>query len=218
MLLRWLHPEFGLIPPGDFIPVVESSGLIVDVGEWVLTEVARQLVEWRKAGYELLPVAVNISGFHLHDESLSLFIKALAHQYQLNPSLLEVEITENALTGDTDSSIATMTELKKLGIKLSVDDFGTGYSSLSYLKKFPIDVLKIDRSFINECAYNPDDAAICMAIISLAKSLGLKIVAEGVESLEQLEFIQQQGCDIYQGYLYSRPLPASDVEVLLRRG
>ncbi|WP_020162237.1 ammonium transporter [Cycloclasticus pugetii] len=216
-LLRWLHPEFGLIPPGDFIPVVESSGLIVDVGEWVLTEVARQLVEWRKAGYELLPVAVNISGFHLHDESLSLFIKALAHQYQLNPSLLEVEITENALTGDTDSSIATMTELKKLGIKLSVDDFGTGYSSLSYLKKFPIDVLKIDRSFINECAYNPDDAAICMAIISLAKSLGLKIVAEGVESLEQLEFIQQQGCDIYQGYLYSRPLPASDVEVLLKR-
>ncbi|MBV1952247.1 MAG: EAL domain-containing protein, partial [Cycloclasticus sp.] len=216
-LLRWLHPESGLISPADFIPVIESSKLIVDVGEWVLTEVARQLVAWRKAGYELLPVAVNISGFHLHDESLSSFIKELARQYELDPGLLEVEITENALTGDTDSSIATMKKLKKLDIKLSVDDFGTGYSSLSYLKKFPIDVLKIDRSFINECAHNPDDAAICMAIISLAKSLGLKIVAEGVETLEQLDFIQQQGCDVYQGYLYSRPLPAGDVEALLKK-
>ena len=216
-LLRWLHPESGLISPADFIPVVESSGLIVDVGEWVLTEVARQLVAWRKAGYELLPVAVNISGFHLHDKSLSHFIKKLTQEHELNPGLLEVEITENALTGDTDNSIATMKKLKELDIKLSVDDFGTGYSSLSYLKKFPIDVLKIDRSFINECAHNPDDAAICMAIISLAKSLGLKIVAEGVETLEQLDFIQQQGCDVYQGYLYSRPLSAGDVEVLLKK-
>jgi len=179
--------------------------------------VAQQLVEWREAGYDLLPVAVNISGFHLHDESLSLFIKKLAQQYELNPSLLEVEITENALTGDTDSSIATMTRLKKLDVKLSVDDFGTGYSSLSYLKKFPIDVLKIDGSFINECAHNPDDAAICMAIISLGKSLGLQIVAEGVETLEQLEFLRQHGCDVYQGYFYSRPLPADDVEILLNR-
>jgi len=217
-LLRWLHPEYGMVSPADFIPVIESSRLIIEVGEWVLTEVARQQVAWRKAGYELLPIAVNISGFHLHDESLQPFIEELAQQYELNPELFEVEITENALTGDTDSSIATMKKLKELDIKLSVDDFGTGYSSLSYLKKFPIDILKIDRSFINECAYNPDDAAICVAIISLAKSLGLKIVAEGVETQEQLEFIQQQGCDIYQGYLFSRPLPADDVEILLRKG
>jgi len=216
-LLRWSHPESGLISPADFIPVIESSGLIIDVGEWVLTEVARQLVEWREAGYDLLPVAVNISGFHLHDKSLSHFIKKLTQEHGLNPRLLEVEITENALTGDTDSSIATMKKLKELDIKLSVDDFGTGYSSLSYLKKFPIDVLKIDGSFINECAHNPDDAAICMAIISLGKSLGLQIVAEGVETLEQLDFLRQQGCDIYQGYLYSRPLPANDVETVLKR-
>ncbi len=216
-LLRWSHPESGLISPEDFIPVIESSGLIIDVGEWVLTEVARQLVVWREAGYDLLPVAVNISGFHLHDESLPSFIKGLAQQYELNPSLLEVEITENALTGDTDSSIATMTRLKKLDVKLSVDDFGTGYSSLSYLKKFPIDVLKIDGSFVNECAHNTDDGAICMAIISLAKNLGLQIVAEGVETSEQLEFLRQQGCDVYQGYLYSRPLAAADIETLLNR-
>jgi len=216
-LLRWLHPEYGMVSPADFIPVIESSRLIIEVGEWVLTEVARQLVAWRNAGYELLPIAVNISGFHLHDESLQPFIEELAQQYELNSELFEVEITENALTGDSDSSIATMKKLKQLDIKLSVDDFGTGYSSLSYLKKFPIDVLKIDRSFINECAYNPDDAAICVAIISLAQSLGLKIVAEGVETQEQLDFIRQQGCDIYQGYLFSRPLPAGDVEVLLRK-
>jgi len=216
-LLRWMHPTYGMVSPADFIPVIESSRLIIEVGEWVLTDVARQLVSWRNAGYELLPIAVNISGFHLHDESLQPFIAALAQQHELKPELFEVEITENALTGDTDSSIATMKKLKELDIKLSVDDFGTGYSSLSYLKKFPIDVLKIDRSFINECAYNPDDAAICIAIISLAKSLGLKIVAEGIETQEQLDFIQQQGCDIYQGYLFSRPLPADDVEVLLRK-
>jgi len=216
-LLRWLHPKYGMVSPADFIPVIESSKLIVDVGEWVLTEVARQLVLWRNAGYELLPIAVNISGFHLHDESLHPFIKDLALQYDLDPCLLEIEITENALTGDTASSISTMKKLKELDIKLSVDDFGTGYSSLSYLKKFPIDVLKIDRSFINECADNADDAAICIAIISLAKILGLKIVAEGVETLEQLGFVRQHGCDIYQGYLYSRPLPATEALAVLQK-
>lgn len=216
-LLRWLHPKYGMVSPADFIPVIESSRLIIEVGEWVLTEVARQLVAWRNAGYELLPIAVNISGFHLHDESLEPFIKDLAQQYNLSPELLEIEITENALTGNTVSSVSTMKKLKELDIKLSVDDFGTGYSSLSYLKKFPIDVLKIDRTFINECAYNPDDAAICVAIISLAKSLGLKIVAEGIETPEQLDFVQQHGCDIYQGYLYSRPLPAADVEIILQK-
>jgi len=165
----------------------------------------------------LLPIAVNLSGFHLHDESLKPFIVGLSKQYGLSADLLEVEITENALAGNTDASIVIMQQLKQLGIKLSVDDFGTGYSSLSYLKKFPIDVLKIDRSFINECADNADDAAICLAIISLAKNLGLSIVAEGVETQEQLEFLQEHDCDSYQGYLYSRPLLADDAEGLLSR-
>ncbi|MEY8241047.1 MAG: ammonium transporter [Cycloclasticus sp.] len=216
-LLRWRHPKYGLIPPADFIPIIESSVLIVEVGEWVLTEVARQLVAWRDAGYALLPIAVNLSGFHLHDESLKPFIVGLSKDYGLSTDLLEVEITENALTGDTEASIVIMQQLKQLGIRLSVDDFGTGYSSLSYLKRFPIDVLKIDRSFINECADNADDAAICLAIISLAKNLGLSIVAEGVETQEQLEFLQEHDCDSYQGYLYSRPLPADEVEGLLLR-
>lgn len=207
-LVRWMHPKYGMISPADFIPIIEESGLIVEVGEWVLAEVARQMVSWRGDGFNLVPIAVNISGFHLHDESLQPFIVDLAKQYQLDMGMLEIEITENALTGDSDSSISTMAKLKGSNIKLAVDDFGTGYSSLSYLKKFPIDVLKIDRSFINECAGNPDDAAICVAITSLAKSLNLKIVAEGVETQQQLEFLRGLDCDTYQGFLYSRPLPA----------
>ena len=203
---------------GNFIPVIEKSSLIIDVGEWVLSETCRQLAEWRQQGLTLLPIAVNISGRHLHHKSLVPFIKKITQQYDIRLDLLEIEITEGVLTGDTEQSITAMKALKATNIKLAIDDFGTGYSSLSYLKKFPIDILKIDRLFISECDSNRDDAAICVAIITLAKSLGLRVVAEGVETAEQLAFLKQHECDVYQGYYYSRPLDAEKIPTLLMQG
>ena len=217
-LIRWQHPEYGLISPADFIPLIDESNLIIEIGEWVLTEVVLQLVKWRRNGYELVPVAVNISGHHMHDPSLVSFVKEITEQYDIPCELIEMEITEGVLTGDTEESISAMAALNEIKIKLSIDDFGTGYSSLSYLKKFPIHILKIDRAFINECATNSDDAAICKAIITLSKSLGLQVVAEGVETEEQLLFLNQQGCDFYQGYYYSRPLNSDQIPSILGQG
>ena len=216
-LIRWQHPEYGFISPGDFIPVIDDSSLINDVGEWVITEVVRQLVEWRKQGYRLLPVAVNISGNHLHSPSLVPFINRITDTHNIAGSLIEVEITEGVLTGNTEQSIAALKALKSTHIKLAIDDFGTGYSSLSYLKKFPVNVLKIDRTFIIECASNSADAAICKTIITLAKSLGLQIVAEGVETAEQLRFLKQHDCDLHQGYYFSRPVAAEFIPALLQQ-
>jgi Amt family ammonium transporter len=214
-LLRWHHPEHGLISPADFIPIIEGTKLVIDVGEWVMTEVMQQLVLWRREGLSLLPIAINISGHHLHDSSLVPTVQRLLDEYDINPDLIEVEITESCLTGNTEQSIAALLALKSTDIKLAIDDFGTGYSSLSYLKKFPIDILKIDRAFIIECNSNKEDAAICIAIITLAKSLGLKIVAEGVETYEQLKFLKQYDCDVYQGYYFSRPLGVQSIALLL---
>jgi Amt family ammonium transporter len=210
-LLRWHHPEDGLIPPNDFIPVIEGSGLIIQVGEWVIERAIKQLSEWRAEGLPLLPVAVNISGHHLHSGTLPDFVSKTTAQYQIPGELIELEITEGVLTGNTEESIAALQALKKEHIRLAVDDFGTGYSSLSYLKKFPVDVLKIDRAFIRECDVNREDAAICKAIITLGKSLGLDIIAEGVETRSQLEFLKKHQCEVFQGYLHSRPLPADEV-------
>lgn len=215
-LLRWQHPKLGLIPPAEFIPIIEKSELIIDVGEWVLTQTLKQLVEWRAQGLPLLPVAVNISGRHLHDPSLVKFIKQLTQKHDIPASLLQIEITEGVLTGDTEQSMLAMNALKETSIKLAIDDFGTGYSSLRYLKKFPIDILKIDRAFINECDTNSDDAAICLAIITLAKNLGLQIVAEGVETGQQLAYLNKHHCDQYQGYYFSRPLAAKHISTLLQ--
>tara|TARA_R110001606_G_scaffold395190_2_gene566949 strand:- start:24562 stop:27597 length:3036 start_codon:yes stop_codon:yes gene_type:complete len=217
-LLRWQHPEHGLISPADFIPMIEGTKLIIDVGEWVMTEVMRQLASWRREGLDLLPIAVNISGHHLHDDSLVPSVLRLLDEYDINPDMIEVEITESCLTGNTEQSIAALWALKGTKIKLAIDDFGTGYSSLSYLKKFPIDILKIDRAFVVECDSNKEDAAICIAIITLAKSLGLKIVAEGVETYEQLSFLKQYDCDVYQGYYFSRPIGIENISSLLQQG
>jgi Amt family ammonium transporter len=217
-LLRWLHPEYGVIAPGDFIPVIEESNLIIDIGEWVIETVVRQLADWREQGEPLLPIAVNISGHHLHSQTLVPLVQKLTSKFDINGDLLEFEITEGVLTGNTEESIAAMSALKKTGIRLSIDDFGTGYSSLSYLKKFPVDILKIDQIFISECDTNREDAAICKAIITLAKSLGLHIIAEGVETEQQLAFLKQNDCDIYQGYYYSRPLAAEYIPTLLQQG
>ncbi len=216
-LIRWQHPEHGSIAPSDFIPVVEQSNLIIALGEWVLTKTVKQLVEWRSKGLPLLPIAVNISGRHLHDPSLVTFVSSLIKKYEISPELIEIEITEGVLTGNTEQSIEAMNSLKKTDIKLSIDDFGTGYSSLSYLKKFPIDILKIDRTFINECDTNKDDAAICLAIVTLAKNLGLQIVAEGVETEQQLEYLNQLDCNVYQGFYFSMPLNPNHIPSLLQQ-
>lgn len=217
-LLRWKHPEFGYIPPSEFIPVIEGGSLIIDVGEWVLSTVVQQLATWRLQGQTLLPVAINISGHHLHAKSLVPFIQDLIAEHDIQPELIEVEITEGAITGNTSESIASMAALKAINIKLAVDDFGTGYSSLSYLKKFPVDILKIDRAFVSECDSNKEDAAICIAIITLAKSLGLQTVAEGVETAEQLAFLKKYDCDVYQGFYFSHPLELEHIPVLLEQG
>ncbi len=217
-LLRWKHPEYGNIAPNEFIPVIEGSSLIIDVGEWVISTVIEQLATWRQQGQTLLPIAINISGHHLHAKSLVPFIQSLLLQHDIQPELIEVEITEGAITGNTEESIASMAALKSINIKLSVDDFGTGYSSLSYLKKFPVDILKIDRTFVSECNSNKEDAAICIAIITLAKSLGLQTVAEGVETAEQLAFLKKYDCDVYQGFYFSHPLSDEHIPVLLHQG
>lgn len=216
-LLRWNHPENGRVMPDDFIPIIDGSNFIVEVGEWVIEEAFRQLAQWRRSGLSLLPVAINISGRHLHSPSLVPFIEAMAEKYDIPASLLEIEITEGVLVENTEASISALSALKKLGMKLAIDDFGTGYSSLSYLKRFPINVLKIDRAFISECASNHEDSAICTAIIAVAKTIGLSTVAEGVEEEDQLHFLREQGCDTYQGYLFSPAVSAEKVEQLLRK-
>ncbi len=214
-LLRWQHPEYGLIPPGDFIPIIDEDNLVIEIGEWVLNEVCRQLAEWQQQGLPVLPVAVNISGHHLHSPSLLPCLKQTLNAHAIESELIELEITEGVLTSNTEHSIAVMSALKTFGIKLSVDDFGTGYSSLSYLKNFPIDILKIDQTFVRDAASNIEDGAICKAIINLAKSLDLQIIAEGVETQEQLAFLKQHDCHSYQGYLFNRPLPAEDIPSVL---
>lgn len=214
-LVRWQHPEQGLIMPSDFIPMVDETDVIIDLGEWVIKSVVKQLATWRAEGATLLPVAINISGHHLHSASLPPFVEQLLVDYDLSGELLEFEITEGVLTGHTEESLNAMKALKKTGIRLSIDDFGTGYSSLSYLKKFPVDILKIDQAFIRECQFNREDAAICKAIITLGKSLGLLIIAEGVETEEQLGFLKLNQCDIYQGYYFSRPVPVDKIPLLM---
>ncbi len=213
-LTRWKHPDYGMISPDEFIPILETSNLIVTLGEWVITETFKQLAIMKEQGYGDIPIAINVSGKQIHDPKLLTHIIAKSEQYGISTSLLEVEITEGVLASDTESSIKAMQRLADYDIKLSVDDFGMGYSSLSYLRKFPIKVLKIDRAFINNCANDKDDAAICLAIISLAKSLKLDIVAEGVETLEQLTFLKQHDC-AYQGYYYSKPLMSDKMLKLL---
>ncbi|MBL35739.1 MAG: diguanylate cyclase [Oceanospirillaceae bacterium] len=215
-LLRWNHPETGRVMPDEFIPIIDGSNFIVEVGEWVIEETFRQLAQWRHNGTPLLPVAVNISGRHLHSPRLIPFIKTTVEKYGISADLLEIEIPESVLVDNSEASIGALTELKKLGVQLAIDDFGTGYSSLSCLKRFPIDVLKIDRAFVSECASNQEDGAICTAIIAVAKTIGLDTVAEGVEDNAQLNFLREHGCDTYQGWLFSPAVAADDAEKMVR--
>jgi predicted signal transduction protein with EAL and GGDEF domain len=207
-LLRWRHPVRGLVPPGEFIPVLEETGLIVQVAEWVLNAVCIQLVQWRAGGIRQVPVAVNLSAREFLAPELGRTIRRILETHAVSPSLLELEITESSLMVNPQEAASTLEYLKQLGVGLSIDDFGTGYSSLSYLKRFPLDALKIDRSFVRDITANANDAAITLAIISMAHSLGLKVVAEGVEEAAQLAFLAQHGCDQVQGFLLARPLDA----------
>ena len=212
-LIRWRHPEFGLISPLDFIPIAEESGLIVEIGEWILREACRQTSVWREAGYKL-QIAVNVSAGQF-DIRLADAVHRIIDETGLDATCLNLEMTESAIMKNAEFAIKTLHELKTIGIRISIDDFGTGYSSLGQLKNLPIDVLKIDKSFINDITTNKDDASLVIAVIGLAHNLNLKVVAEGVETDEQLEFLNSFGCDEYQGYLFSRPLTADEFTRLL---
>ena len=213
-LIRWQHPELGLVPPFEFIPLAEESGLIIPIGEWVIQEACRQNKAWQAQGLAPIPVAVNVSSVQFSQKDFAAKVVAILESTGLPPSCLELEMTESILMSNVSNTMHTLKQLKNMGIKISVDDFGTGYSSLSYLSKFPIDELKVDRSFVMNVPDNRNDAAIAAAIIALAQSLGLQVVAEGVETQEQSDFLVNHGCAVIQGYLYSRPVPAPQIPSL----
>lgn len=209
-LVRWHHPTLGLIPPARFIPIAEETGLIVQIGEWVLRTACEQVRAWRDEGLHLR-VSVNLSARQFRQENLAQTIYRILSETKVPPRYLELEITESDVMENAESAIATLDELKSKGVDISIDDFGTGYSSLSYLKRFPLDVLKIDRSFVRDVPTNGDDAAIVVAIIALARSMDIRVVAEGVETQSQAEFLNRSGCDFAQGYYFSPPLPATQI-------
>jgi len=214
-LLRWNSAELGMVSPVEFIPIAEETGLITPIGEWVLREACAQTRQWRDQGLPPIRVAVNLSVRQFAKQSLEKLVHRVLLDTGLPVECLELEITENMLMDDVEGSVETLHKLKALGVYLAIDDFGTGYSSLSYLKRFPIDKLKVDRSFITHVTTDPGDASVTQAIIAVAHNLGLSVTAEGVEEFSQLEFLQQHDCEEIQGYYFSRPLAAWDMEKLL---
>jgi diguanylate cyclase len=216
-LIRWRHPQRGLIEPAQFIPLAEECGLIHEIGAWVLREACRQCAVWQRAGQLSLRVAVNVAASQFRRGDLLEVVRGALRESQLDARFLEIELTESAVMTNPEDSAAILEQLSRMGVLVSVDDFGTGYSSMSYLRRFPIDKLKIDRSFITDLATCADDASIVQAIVSLAHGLRLKVVAEGVETFEQLKFLQSVGCDQYQGYHFSAPLPATEFAELVCR-
>ncbi len=215
-LIRWNCPGLGLVPPGEFIPIVEESGLIVPIGEWVLQTACKQNQAFHKNGSLPLKVAVNLSACQFQQENLLEIILQVLKDTALDPDLLELELTESAIMKNAAGAIEILSKIKSIGINFAIDDFGTGYSSLSYLKHLPVDVLKIDRSFIQCLTTNKKDAAIVKAIIALAHSLNFKVIAEGVETKEQLEFLRENNCDSIQGHYISPPIPAEQFLKLFR--
>ncbi|MFK0085809.1 EAL domain-containing protein [Pseudomonas sp. NPDC090755] len=214
-LVRWQHPQWGMVPPADFIGLAEETGLIAPMGEFVLRQACWQACEWQRQGLEPIRVSVNLSVYQLRQGKLVSLVRQVLDESGLAPHLLELELTESQLLDSVEHIIATFRQLHELGVKLAIDDFGTGYSSLSYLKRFPVDYVKIDQAFIRGLAEGSEDAAITRAIIVMAKSLNLKVVAEGVETPEQLHFLREQGCNEVQGYLISRPVPAIELVGLM---
>ena len=215
-LLRWKHPLRGLVPPMDFIPLAEETGLIVSIGEWVLATACAQTKSWQDQGLTNLEVAVNLSPRQFSDSMLLPNLTRIIHSSGLDPSSLELEITESVVMSNGAGAVATLEKLKSIGVQIAIDDFGTGYSSLAYLKRFPIDTIKVDRSFIQDIPADSGDMKITRAIIAMAHALRLKVVAEGVETEAQLKFLRAQRCDAVQGYLLHRPLPEKEVADILR--
>ena len=216
-LLRWKHPERGLVPPGEFIPLLEESGLIVPVGARVIETACRQNKAWQDAGLPPMRVSVNISSRQFRTGSLEETVREALRASALRPEWLEIELTESLLVENSEHAVAVMERLKAIGVAISIDDFGTGYSSLGYLKRFPIDSLKIDRSFVRDLATSPKDAAIIDAIAALAHSLGIGLVAEGVEDAHQADYLRERNCTELQGYLFGRPVPPEEMADAVRR-
>jgi len=214
-LLRWHNPELGEVGPARFIPVAEDCGLIVPIGAWVLEQACRQAQLWRQAGWPELSMSVNLSALQFRRAGLIETVAGALERSGLPPHLLELELTESILLQDVENNLEIVRQLKALGVQLSIDDFGTGYSSLSYLKRFAVDRLKIDRTFVRDISTDPDDAAIVRAVIQLARSLRLGVIAEGVETKEQLAFLREEGCEEVQGYLFSRPLAPAALQAFL---
>jgi len=214
-LIRWRSPDFGLLQPNDFIPISEESGLIIPIGEWVLKTACRQNRAWQEAGLRSIRMAVNISARQFREAGLLEAVKRALDEAGMDPHFLELELTESIVLQPDERALGTLSSLKELGVLISIDDFGTGYSSLSYLKNFPVGKLKIVGSFVASLAMDPTDSAIANAIISMARALSLRTIAEGVETEEQLKALRALGCAEAQGYLFSRPLPAKEAEALL---
>ena len=214
-LIRWQHPELGLLAPGRFIGIAEDTGLIVPIGEWVIRMACHQAAAWQRAGLPPLVVAVNLSAVQFMRGDLVGTVASALATSALPSRCLELELTESILIQDAENILGTVQRLNAIGVQMSIDDFGTGYSSLSYLKRFAVDKLKVDQSFVRDLCSDPDDAAIVRAIIQLARSLGLKTIAEGVETAEILALLQELGCDEAQGYYFAKPLPADNFSAFL---
>lgn len=216
--VRWQHPEFGLVSPAEFIPISEETGQILQIGEWVLRTSIRQMKAWIDSGLGPMIIAVNLSSVQFRQVHLDELVTQILEEEQLPPEYLELELTESVAMDNPLAAIGVMNNLHGRGIRMSIDDFGTGYSSLSYLKRFKIYKLKIDQSFVRDITVDADDKAIVSAIISLAKSLGMKTIAEGVETEGQLAYLREKCCDEVQGYFYSKPLPADQFEAFVKAG
>ncbi|WP_322614713.1 putative bifunctional diguanylate cyclase/phosphodiesterase [Pseudomonas sp. BIC9C] len=216
-LIRWQHPEHGMVPPDLFIPLAEQNGTIIAIGEWVLDQACKQLREWHDQGFSDLRMAVNLSTVQLHHTELPRVVNNLLQMYRLPPRSLELEVTETGLMEDISTAAQHLLSLRRSGALIAIDDFGTGYSSLSYLKSLPLDKIKIDKSFVQDLLDDDDDATIVRAIIQLGKSLGMQVIAEGVETAEQEAYIISEGCHEGQGYHYSKPLPARELGVYLKQ-
>jgi EAL domain-containing protein (putative c-di-GMP-specific phosphodiesterase class I) len=216
-LLRWQHPERGLVPPDEFIPLAEETGLIMPIGEWVLRQACSQAATWSKSGLGALRVTVNVSARQVEQPGIVQLVSEVLAETGLPPQYLHLELTEGAVMRHIDTVISTLSALRSLGVGISVDDFGTGYSSLGYLKRFPIDTIKIDRSFVSDVTTDQNDAAIVTTVIAMARSLNLRVIAEGVETEPQLDFLRRAECDEFQGFLLSRAVLPDAFEELVRR-
>jgi EAL domain-containing protein (putative c-di-GMP-specific phosphodiesterase class I) len=213
-LIRWKHPTRGIVQPNDFIPMLEETGLIIDVGTWVLNEACRQGALWREAGHAI-GVAVNVSGRQLDTDKLIVAVKHALSESGLDASALTLEVTETTLMRNTEATVRLLTAIKELGVRIAIDDFGTGYSSLAHLQRFPVDALKIDRSFISQLTANPEGETLIHTLVQLGKALSIETLAEGIELQQELDLLQDEQCDSGQGFLFAKPLDADATEAFL---